>query len=776
MAGEKPIFITQCCSIHLSLCPVYNLNRGFRNRFLSYGRRWETDMNTERRPETPAKLSPHSRAAAAQRLDERSLPVPRGPYRSIPNHPVHPKGWHLRKHLKRKNLQRSNELYKAVDRVGTFWSLLPLAFAILAFIVTIASLLTGYAAFSTAVDQRYQQDIVTLADILPKDSLRMYDANGTQIYEAIDQGLQISEPFNKISPNLVHAEISIEDQYFWTNPGYDITGVVRAALSDLTHGRVVAGGSTITQQLIKNTIVGNRDTIIRKLEEVILAPQVTRYYTKQQIMDMYLNTTYYGNQAYGAEAAAFVYFDLQDTPKATAASQLDLAQSAMLAGIPQDPTLYNPFLHPQATLARMESVLEQMYLQGYITAQQETQAIVEAQNPHFLKPGIVNNDLAPHFTAYALNELAGILHVKISDLSRSGLIVSTTHDLTDAAEVLIDFHNGDIRVLLGNIDPNNPQYGQFDVATQGYRQPGSAFKPFIYATAFEKGFSPGQPVLDERTSFPMCCGLPYYTPSNYDNSYHGLISARAALQNSFNIPAVKVLYKTGVDASLHTAESMGITDYNGTPNYTMVLGTLGVHLLDITSAYGVFADGGIRVPAHAVSTITNTQGKVVYKVSTTGQRVISPQVAFLMTNVLSDNQARTYEFGACSNLYLYTNTQTQCYEGNPGTVYPSAVKTGTSQNFADNWTIGYTTDYVMGVWAGNNDNSPMNNVIGVTGAGPIFHEGMLLAEQGHPPHNFSTPPGVVKRTVTYPEGLTTTDWYIEGLPWTDWGLGWPGSL
>ncbi len=758
-------------------------------------------MNIERRPETPARLSPHSRAAAAQRLDQRPLPVPHGHYQPVPNHPTHPRGWHLRQHLKRKNLQRSNEQYRATDRVGTFWSLLPLAFAILAFFVTAASLLTGYAAFSTAVNRRYQQEVLTLADILPGDSLRMYDADGTQIYEAIDQGLQISEPFDKISLNLVHAEISIEDQYFWTNPGYDITGVVRAALSDLTHGRVVAGGSTITQQLIKNAIVGNQDTVIRKLEEIMLAPQVTRYYTKQQIMDMYLNTTYYGNQAYGAEAAAFVYFGLLDTPKATAASQLDIAQAAMLAGIPQNPTLYNPFQHPQATLLRMSSVLAQLQAQGYITADQETQALMEAQNPHFLKPGIINNTLAPHFTAYALNELAGILHVKIPDLSRSGLVVSTTldlplqnkilqvarqnvatlsatHNLTDAAEVLIDFHNGDIRVLLGNIDPGNPQYGQFDVATQGYRQPGSAFKPFVYATAFEQGLSPGMPVLDQRVSIPMCCGLPSYSPSNYDLSYHGLITIRAALQNSFNIPAVKVLYKTGVDASLNTAQSMGITSYNGIPNYTMVLGTLGVHLLDMTSAYGVFANGGVRIAPHTISTVYNTQGKLVYQFASSGKRAISPQVAYLMTNVLSDNKARTYEFGACSMLYLFSNTQSQCYAGNPGTVYPSAVKTGTSQNFADNWTIGYTNDYVMGVWAGNNDNSPMINVIGVTGAGPIWHQGMLLAEQEHnsQPTDFKVPPGVIQRTVSYPAGLTTTDWYIKTLPSTDWGLARPGSL
>jgi penicillin-binding protein 1A len=759
----------------------------------------EIEMQPEQQPEKPAIPSSHYPAPTPQRGDWRPLPAPPGYFYEVPHQPQHPRGWYLRRHLRRKYLHRSNRRYAVVERQGTRWSLLPLAFVLLMLMVVGGTLLVGYTALATGVNQHYQGDVVGLVDILPKDSLRMYDEHGTLIYEAVDQGLQISEPFNDISSNLVNAEIAIEDHSFWNNPGYDITGIVRAALADLTSGRVVAGGSTITQQLIKNAIVGNADTVSRKLEELILAPEATRYYTKQQIMDMYLNTTYYGNQAYGAEAAAFLYFGLQDTPKAPAAAQLDIAQSAMLAGIPQNPDLYNPFVHAQATLSRMKAVLDQMRSLSYITLSQEDQAIIEAQEPHFLRPGFINNMLAPHFVAYALNELADTLHVKQPDLSRSGLVVSTTLDLplqneilkvaqenvqalsasnhlTDAAEVLIDFHNGAIRVLLGNIDPTNPQYGQFDVATQGYRQPGSAFKPFVYATAFEQGLSPGMPVLDAPISVPMCCGLPPYSPSNYDLSYHGLISIRDALQNSFNIPAVKVLYKTGVNASLQTAQEMGITSYNGTPNYTMVLGTLGVHLLDMTSAYGVFANGGVRVPPHAIDSVYDTQGRLIYSFQPTGQRVISPQIAYLMTNVLSDNQARTYEFGACSSLYLYSNTQTQCYEGNPGTVYPSAVKTGTSQNFADNWTIGYTNDYVMGVWAGNNDNSPMLNVIGVTGAGPIWHEGMLLAEQGHAPSNFVVPPGMVQRTVTYPEGLTTTDWYIKGVPWTDWGLGWPGSL
>ena len=757
-------------------------------------------MQTPEHPRVPAKVPQHSRAAAAQRLaDQPGFLARRGVYYDVAHEQLHEQGWYIRRHMKRKNLHRSNLHYAKVDHFGTRWSLMPLAMSTLALLFLTGSFFVVYTAFATAVNQTYQKKIVTLADILPKDSLRMYDEHGTLIFEAADQGLQTSEPLDSISPNLIHAEIAIEDQSFWNNPGYDITGIVRAALSDLSNKRVVAGGSTITQQLIKNAIVGGQDTAIRKLEEVILAPQATRYYTKQQIMDMYLNTTFYGNQAYGAEAAAFVYFGLQDTPKATAAQQLDIAQAAMLAGIPQNPSLYNPFVFPKATFARMEAVLNQLVVQHYITLAQSQAAIAEAQSPHFLRPGVINNTLAPHFEAYALNELATYLNVKVPELSRSGLVVTTTldlplqnkilkiaqanvkalassHHLTDAAEVLIDPHNGAVRVLLGNIDPNNKQYGQFDVATQGYRQPGSAFKPFVYATAFAKGFSPGQPILDTRTSFPMCCGLAPYTPQNYDLGYHGLISARAALQNSFNIPAVKILYRTGVDDSLHTAQAMGINDYDGTPNYTMVLGTLGVHLLDITSAYGAFANGGIHVPAHAIATITDQQGKSVYTVPTTGPRAISPQVAFLMTSVLSDNKARTFEFGACSALYLYSNTQSQCYAGHPGTVYPSAVKTGTSQNFADNWTIGYTNDYVMGVWAGNNDNSPMRNVIGVTGAGPIWHDGMLLAEQGHHPTNFAVPSGVVQRTVHYPEGLTTTDWYIKGLNWSDWGLGWRGSL
>jgi len=736
----------------------------------------------------PAKLPAHSRAAAAQQLNDAPQKPERGVYYPVPHRKVAPTGWRTRRYLKRKSLRRSNQQYAATDRLGTQATMLPMALGALAIMIVLASVLVTLTAVVEATQMRYQQSAVTLADILPGDSLKMYDMHGSMIYQMVDQGLQTSVPFSQISPNIVHAEIATEDQYFWSNPGYDITGIIRAAIDDLTNHRIVGGGSTITQQLIKNTIVGNQDTIIRKLQEIILAPQITRYYSKQQIIQMYLNTIYYGEQAYGVDAAAFAYFNFQDKPGHSAASQLDIAQAATLAGIPRSPMTLDPYLHPVAAYSRMRDVLRLMLTQGYITQAQEEEALYEAAQPGFLHHGIINNDLAPQYANYALNELSQTLHVKVSDLARAGLQVYTTldlplqnkvlkiaqqhiaqlakpHNMSNAAEVLIDFHNGDIRVMLGSVDPIK---SQFDVASQGYRQPGSSFKPFIYATAFAEGLSPGMPVLDARFSVQLCCGLPPYTPNNYDLSYHGLVPYRYALQNSFNIPAVKLLTKVGVQPALQTAERMGITSYEGIPNYTMVLGSLSVHLLDEVSAYGDFANGGVRIAPHAIDTVLDTRGHVIYHFVPTGTRVISKQVAFLMTNVLSDNSSRTFEFGKCSALYLYSNTQTQCYEGNPGTVRPAAVKTGTSQDFRDNWTVGYTTNYVMGVWAGNNDNSPMVNVTGVDGAGPIWHDSLLLAEQGHPITGFTNPGGVVKRTVHYPQGITTTDWYLAGMPIKNW--------
>ena len=620
----------------------------------------------------PVRLPAQSQAAIAQRLNDVPERPDPGFLYSAPHLRQHPAGWRTRRYLKRKKLRLCSTRAAAVERKSTR-TLRNMSLVLLTLITISAIALAMVASFAEAVKQHFGNEVVRLEDILPGDSLRLYDAHGQQIYEATNQGLQISIPLSKMSHQMINAQVAIEDQSFWKNPGVDITGIVRAAIDDLTSHHIVSGGSTITQQLVKNAIVGNKETVVRKLQEVILAPDVTRYYTKKQILAMYLNTTFYGEQSYGVEAAAFNYYDVQDTPTAPAAAQLDLAQSAMLAGIVSSPSAYDPYLHPQAALDRMKAVLGQMYLQGYITPSQRAEAVREAQQPGFLKRGVINNTLAPHFTNYVLRELSTVLHVKASDLPRSGLVVSTTldlplqnqilkiaqqqiaalqgHHVTDAAEVVIDYHTGAIRALLGN---SNPAQNQFDIASQGFRQPGSSFKPFAYVRAFEAGISPGMPVLDGPTVFSMCCGLPPYMPHDYSSSYMGLVSYRTALQNSLNIPALKLVQKIGYHKALRTAQKMGVRAYVGTPNLTLVLGSLGVHLVDETSAYGAFGNHGVHVQKHAITTIKDTWGHLIYRfnVKAHSQQVVTPQAAFIMTNVLSDNVARTPEFGKCSPLWL----------------------------------------------------------------------------------------------------------------------------
>ena len=701
--------------------------------------------------------------------------------------------WHRKKvlrHLARKFMHRTHHEERRQQK--RLW--LTIACSLLALLVVFLSVATaGYIVanrFVLTTQAKYGQQVLTLADLLPLDNLKMYDSKGVLIGQMTDQGMHTTVPLNQVSPLLQEATVATEDRNFWSNPGVDILGIIRAALDDLRSGRVVEGGSTITQQLIKNVIVGNESTIIRKLEEVVLAPQVNSHYTKAQILGMYLNSIYYGNQAYGIDAAATIYFGLADTHTRSAASQLDLAQSALLAGIPGNPSAYDPFAHPQTMFGRFQTVLNLMVSQRYITRVQELDAIQEEQSPHFFKsaPSLINR--APHFFNFVLSQLQTLLHVQDrSQLSRSGLIVNTTldialqdkiqkvaqqhiaelrvaHHVTNAAEVLIDFHTGAIISLLGSINYNDASIdGQFDVATQSYRQPGSSFKPYVYVTAFAQGASPAQAIDDAPISIPVPdSNPPTYSPTNYDLRYHGHMTLRCALQNSLNVPAVKVLQHVGISNAMQTAAKMGISSYEGTPGYSLVLGGLGVRLIDHTSAMGTFANGGVHVPYYTINTIVSgNTGKVLYQHQyNAGTRAITPQLAYMMTSVLSDNASRTPEFFDCNVLQLYSNSQQQCYEGNRGVVRPAAAKTGTTSDFRDNWTVGYTTDFVMGVWAGNDDNTPMVNVTGVQGAAPIWHDSMLLAEQGHPIQNFTYPGGLQKATVTYPDGVTTTDWFLPG--------------
>ncbi|HXZ06220.1 MAG TPA: transglycosylase domain-containing protein, partial [Ktedonobacteraceae bacterium] len=649
----------------------------------------------------------------------------------------------------------------------------------------------GYVSYRFVHTTQYafQHSVVTLHDLLPLDNLKIYDSKGVLIDQLTDNGIQTSVTVDQVAPVMINATVATEDKNFWSNQGIDVVGIIRALLTNLESGRVVEGGSTITQQLIKNLIVGNRPTIVRKLEEIVLAPQVNNDYTKKDILTMYLNSIYYGNQAYGIDAAASVYFGLRDRPGHSAASQLDLAQSAMLAGLPSNPASFNPLAHPQTAIKRLVTVLDLMAAQRYISTADKYDAIQEAQGKNFFKTAATQQDRAPHFANFVLAQLQKMFHSKYpGDLSRSGMVVYTTldislqdkiqkimqqhiaelrdaHHLTNAAEILIDFHTGAIISLLGSIDYNNASIdGQFDV-TQAYRQPGSSFKPYVYVTAFQQGTSPAQAIDDQPITIPVPDSYPpTFSPTNYDKSFHGHMTLRCALQNSLNVPGVKVLQHVGINQAMQTAYNMGITSYQGTPGYSLVLGGLGIRLIDHTSAMGVFANGGVRIPYYAINkVVSGSTGTVLYQHQLdAGTQVISPQLAYMMTNVLSDNTDRIPEFYDCNVLQLYSNSQQDCWNGNRGVVRPAAAKTGTTNDFRDNWTVGYTTDYVMGVWAGNDDNSPMIDVSGITGAAPIWHDSMLVAEQGNPIQDFVNPGGLVRATVTYPDGVQTTDLFLPG--------------
>ncbi len=697
----------------------------------------------------------------------------------------------LVRHFSRKHMRQAREEeQRSFSRAWKILATLAAVFVIIFLAITGGGAFAAYRFYMDTQTQ-FAPKINDLRALVPHDNLKMYDVNNKFIGQLTDEGVKTSVSLKQISQTLINATVATEDKNFWTNPGVDLLRILQAAIDNLRRGRVVEGGSTITQQLIKNLILTQDQNILRKLQEITLTPAINTRYTKQDIMEMYLNSIPYGAkdgvQIIGIDAAASMYFGFEDQPDKTAAQQLDIAQSAMLAGIPSSPSLYNPRLHPQAAFNRFKTVLDFMARNGYITHVQQLDAIDEAQKPDFLKDPPNMQNRAPHFFNFVLGELQKQFHIKdIKDLSRSDMKVYTTvdvnlqdqvqkiaqdqveklketgHNASNASAVIIDFHTGAIRTLLGSIDYYSKDIdGQYDVATQGYRQPGSSFKPYVYVKAFEQGYSPASPISDVPISIPQTGG-PAFEPKNYDLGYHGHLTIRCALQNSLNIPAVKALQHVGIDNAVQMAHDMGV-DINpqGYAGYSLVLGGAEVHLLDHTSAYGTFADGGVHQPYYGVEKVVFAgTGQTINHTTIEGKRALSPQLAYMMTNVLSDNQSRLPEFYRCNVLQLYSNSQQDCYAGNPGTIIPAAAKTGTTNDFRDNWTMGYTAHYVMGVWVGNNDFTPMNNVTGVDGAAPIWHQGLLLAEQGKPIEDFKDPGGLVKKDVTYADGLHTSDLFM----------------
>ncbi len=559
-----------------------------------------------------------------------------------------------------------------------------------------------------------------------ENSTVFYDRDGKVLFEMYKDVNRVPVSLDNIAPYVKQGTVAVEDKDFYHHKGFSERGILRSVLNLLLHHSIQGGGSTITQQLIKNVVLGDTSqTASRKIKELILATEVERRYTKDQILEMYLNNNPYGGTFIGVGSAARGYFGKD--PK-----DLSLVESAIIAGLPQSPSYYSPFVGKNdAWRGRTKDVLRRMREDKYITSAQEQQALKQLDSVKFTSPKLAIN--APHFVFYIKDQIEKQYGSKILD---QGLKIKTTlsldaqekaQDIVQAeikklkdirvgngAAVVLDSQTSDILAMVGSYDYYNDEYGAFNAAT-GKRQPGSTMKPITYALAFEKGYTPSTVLMDVKTVFPDGAGKEYI-PVNYDGKFRGPVQLRFALGNSLNIPAVKLVAMVGVKDFLQKANDMGLSTLAPTTEnlnrfgLSVTLGGGEVSLLDLTNAFTVFARGGTRKDIEGVMEIKDYKGKTIYKkVKSQETRVFSPEVSFLISHILSDNNARIDEFGP--NSYLNV----------PGKTV--AVKTGTTDDKKDNWAVGYTKAITVGVWVGNNDGTKMDPRIasGVTGASPIWH-------------------------------------------------------
>jgi len=626
------------------------------------------------------------------------------------------------------------------------------------------------------------------------ETTRILDRNGDLLYEILDPnaGRRTYVPLSRISPDLVAATLATEDKDFYTHPGFDPYAILRAFWQNLTSGETVSGASTITQQLARALLFSPEErgqhSYARKIREAILASEIERRYSKDTILELYLNEIYYGNLAYGVEAAAETYFN-------TSADRLTLGEAAFLAGLPQAPSVYDIFSNREGTLARQQEVLVLMFQLSKerncikvsndprpvcVDVNTGAQAIQEINAYPFSPP--TGEMRFPHWVQYIRTELESMYAPQT--IYRSGFTVYTTLDpgledsaqqivsaqvgsladkhVTDGALVAIRPSTGEIVAMVGSPDFYNvPNAGQINMAVSPTRQPGSSIKLFTYLAAFEKGWTPATLIWDVPSEFPPSGNPndphPPYIPTDFDKKYRGPVTVRTAIANSLNIPAVKTLQFVGIYPNpndpqavslIGMARRMGITsltrdDYG----LSLTLGGGEVSLLEMTGGYAVVANGGVRIPPVSILKIVDFKGDVIYQYQPPqGEQVISPQRAFLMSSILSDNAARVPIFGANSILNL---------------PFQAAVKTGTSNDSRDNWTLGFTPDLAVGVWVGNADDSPMLNTTGVTGAGPIWAKFMMAGIQqltGGKPAPFIKPDGIIERTICIVSGTEPSRW------------------
>jgi 1A family penicillin-binding protein len=623
---------------------------------------------------------------------------------------------------------------------------------------------------------RILKDLPSPLDLVEKEQIvttRILDRNGKMLFRIYKDENRTLVPISVIPDHVKQATISIEDKEFYKHQGFSISGITRAALANL-QGKPIQGGSTITQQLVKNRLLSPERTIERKIREVIVSVLVEGTFAKDEILEMYFNEIPYGGAIYGIEEASQKYYG-------KSVNQLTLAEGAMLAGLPQAPSEYTPFgSNPELAYARQAEVLRRMVEDDYIS---EEEASIAFQEELQFKSDTIDIR-APHFVMYVKELLAEKYGEDV--VSQGGLEVRTTLDLSlqeEAQQALIDELTGleRLNVQNGASLVTNPQTGEilsmvgskdyFDFSNDGQvnvtlrpRQPGSSIKPITYALALESGKSTISMIQDTPITYHVV-GSPAYSPKNYDGKYHGNVPLKEALASSYNIPAVKLLAELGVNRMIDKAELMGISTWQDRKRFGLSL-TLGggeVLMTDMVKVYGTFANGGKTVDINPLLEVKDVSGQVLYenKCALSGESCFSMQtvdsrVAYLVSDVLSDNKARTPAFGSYSVLNI------------PG--QQVAVKTGTTNSLRDNWTIGYTSDRVVAVWVGNNDNTSMSNVAsGITGASPIWNQIMRLNLDEEEPHQFASSSGLIKLDVCPVAGTlpcngcrTYSEYFIHG--------------
>lgn len=594
-------------------------------------------------------------------------------------------------------------------------------------------------------------DIASLKERKVVQSTKIYDRTGEVLLDDLgDNVTRTLVPLSEISPRIQKATIAIEDATFYEHNGVRPLAIIRALFLQPLRGQGVQGGSTITQQVVKNSILTSDRTVTRKLKEWILALKLEQVLTKDQILELYLNETPYGGAVYGVEEASELYFGKP-------ASEVTLAEAAYLAALPQAPTYYSPYgNHRDALKARKEHVIERMHELGFISEEEMQRA--NSEEVTFLPPAR-SGIRAPHFVFFVVEELERTYGRETLEKNGWRIITTLDAELQEKAEeivkrraleneekfrasnaslVAVAPQTGDILTMVGSRDYFDPAIDGNVNVSMSLRQPGSSFKPFVYAAAFEKGYAPETVAFDMPTQFSTECPIdsrsdepPCYYPGNYDEKFRGPLSFRDALAQSINIVALKALYLVGLQDALRVARALGITTLEGPDRYglTLVLGGGEVRLLELTSAYGVFANEGVRVPYRGILKIEDRSGAVIFESQPMGESVLSKSVAHAISDILSDNEARAPEFGFNSALYV------------PG--HHVAAKTGTTNDFRDTWIVGYTPTLAVGAWAGNNDNSPMEKKVAGFIVAPLWNEFIHYALTKYPDQPFPEPEPLV---------------------------------